>query len=229
MTFLDNNLQKITAFKMYRTNILWWYARVGNDKALIDTTESPSIQTAEYNDSRTISPSPVYDTQNSNNNDVITMVIQDTVTATMFFQSDQKQHTAPQIHSSMAWTDAPPLLQRSDTCSESDSDDSEDSSHPSTTLPDTAIPIFITAEKKSKVYKKPLVPNQSNSKRRYYIHGSTYWPCSTLVQQEFQRMINVLECVWLVRMYTHTYIRSAIRIYDTILSTRTRAHVQHLQ
>ena len=39
----------------------------------------------------------------------------------------------------------------------------------------------------------------------------------------------LLEYVGLVRMYPHTYIRSAIRMYDTILSTRTRAHVQHLQ
>ena len=42
MIFLHNKLQKITTLKMYRTNGLW-YARVGNDTALIDTTGTPSI------------------------------------------------------------------------------------------------------------------------------------------------------------------------------------------
>ena len=58
-----------------------------------------------------------------------------------------------------------------------------------------------------------------------FVRDPMLWLQQTLQQQ----LVLILEYVGLVRMYPHTYIRSAIRMYDTILSTRTRAHVQHLQ
>ena len=79
---------------MYRTNGLW-YARVGTDQALIDTAESPSIGAAEYKDGSTLTPSLIYDTPDSNDNDDINMIIQDNAPTPMSYQCDLFHHTTP--------------------------------------------------------------------------------------------------------------------------------------
>ena len=105
-------------------------------------------------------------------------------------QCNLLQYDEPQIHSTMAWTDPPPLLQRSNTCSASHTDESTiDSSYPIKDLPTPSVPIVITTTKKHTVPSKSLRPMQSNSNRRYYMHEHRYQGQSTELQSEFQHMI----------------------------------------
>lgn len=146
MIFLDNRLQNIATLKIYHTNGIW-YARVGNGNTLIETTETLSIcaaeyDAAEYNDTANPTPYQVKHPTKNTNTDAINMVLQDSATTPTSYHSHQFQHMTQEIHSSTAWSNAPPLLERSDTCSESDSE------YPDNSIPesiqDTAISIFIT-------------------------------------------------------------------------------------
>ena len=182
MIFLDRQLQKIVTLKMYRTNDLC-YARVGNGQALNDTAESPSTKAAEYTANTDRTPTPVHDTT-AGNTDVIHVVINNDVPPHTSNHCGPLQQTTPRNPSCTAWSAAPPLLQHSDTCLESDSERSADSSY-SINTPDTVIPTFITTKPKPKLHKIHLVPKQTNSNRRYYIRGRCYRPWSTVVRNDF--------------------------------------------
>ena len=149
---------------MYRTNGLW-YARVGSGQNQIDTTESPFIQSEEYAADTPAPPPLLCDPLAGDTTNAINMVLQDKGTSPS--QSAPIQYTNPQIHSSTAWNEPPPLLQRSDTSSESDSK-SEDSSNSATqhidALPTPPIPIIITTKQQ---VPEPATPKQSNHNRRY--------------------------------------------------------------
>ena len=172
---------------MYRTNGLW-YAQVGNSQTQIDTTELPSIRSVEYAASTPVPPPSLRDQLAGDNTNVINMVLQDT--GPLLSHGTPVKNTTPQIHSNTAWNESPPLLQRSDTCSESDSK-SEDSDNILTqninALPTPPIPITITTKQQ---VSKPGTPKQSNCNKRYYIHGRRYKHNSTELQRNFQRMIN---------------------------------------
>ena len=145
MIFLDSQLQKIATLKMYQINGLW-YARVGNSKALIDTTEKLYIRAAAYDCVVTLRITPSMSTYTSNHK-VIDIVLQDNIQPPPIGRTSQFQHTTPQIHSSIAWSSAPPLLERSNTCSESDIEVMNDSIQQSTkNTQETTIPIFITTK-----------------------------------------------------------------------------------
>ena len=185
MIFLDNQLHKIATLKMYCTNGLW-YARVCNGQTRIDTTESPSIRIAKYADSVRIPPWSPSQALQDDDAIIINMVQQDNDN----LQTNLLQYDEPQIYSTMAWTNPSPLLQQSDTCSASDSDESTiDSSYQIKDLPIPSILIVITTRKKYPVPSKSLQHTQSNSNRRYYFHGRRYQGQSTKLQSEFQRMI----------------------------------------
>ena len=163
MIFLDTNLQKIATLKMYRTNRLW-YARVGNGTTRIDTGEQPSIQAAAldtHNDNHDYTPSPP--TKNMDN-DVINMVINDIPPQQTYSSSPDNIRDIPQIHSAKVWDElsrdnAPPLLQRTDTCSEFDSESTCSNSEDPYRSP---IPIVVTT-KPSLKQKPELISNLSSS------------------------------------------------------------------
>ena len=134
------------------------------------------------------SPATIADLLTADNISVIYMVLQDT--GPLLSHGTPVQYTTPQIHSSTAWNEPPPLLQRSETCSKSDRE-SGDTDYSSTqnidALPPPQIPIAITT--KQQVLKLANT-KQSNCNKRYYIHERRYKPNSTSLQRDFQRIIN---------------------------------------
>ena len=187
MIFLDNQLQKVATLKIYQTNGLR-YAQVGTGQTRIDTTESPSIRTAKYANRARIPP--CLPSQALQNDDVIVMNLVQQDSDHSPSQNNLLRHNDPKVHSTMAWTNPPPLLQRTDTCSASDSDKSTiDLSYQINDLPTPSIPIVITTSKKDAVSPKPVQRKKSNCNRRYYIHGQRYQRKVIPLQCEYQRMI----------------------------------------
>ena len=154
-----------------------------------DTQRPPSIRTAKYAEGIIIPPqSPCHALQDEDAI-VINMVWQDNDNSPL--QYNLLQYNKPHIHSTMAWTDLPPLLRQSDTYSALDSGESTiDSSYHIEDLPTPSIPIVITTTKKHTVPSKPLRPKQSNSNRQHYINEHRYQGQSTDLQSEFQHMIS---------------------------------------
>ena len=128
MIFLDTDLRKVTTLKMYHTSGLW-YVRVGNGTDSIDTMETPSIRAAAYDththtEGNEYMPSPK---TNHMDTEVINMAINDTPPQQTNSSPPATGHDILQIHSTKLWDEvstdnAPPLLQQTDTCSESDSE-----------------------------------------------------------------------------------------------------------
>ena len=196
MIFLDDHLQKIVTLKMYRTNELW-YARVGNVPALINNIETPSICAAErdINGDRVLYPQAITSSTDTTNNNIINIVLKDNTGQTQYPDHQENiQQDTPQIHSSMAWSNFPPIAECCDTFLESNSDCMDYSSITTDSTDTTIISIFITTQPLVNT-KTPTNSNLNrlkpkNTNRRYYIHGEKYKPKSTAAQQEFQRVIN---------------------------------------
>ena len=124
--------------------------------------------------------------------EVINIVLKDDPYNPTHYCIPSRIKDTPQIHSTEAWPEALPLLQQSDTCSESDSE-TISSIPESTYIP--SIPIVIIAQpriqQKAKTVSNPIKRfRPTNSNRRYYIHGQRYKSSSVAEQQEFQRIIN---------------------------------------